>query len=417
MRLISTRKVARFILVIWAISPFFIQTDLNGFETNTAFLFLSLVTYFYFKYFERSGWLKKTYFIYLGLLLGLGVLARIDMLFLVPAVALSIYFLNRKIIDFNRVSLMLGVVSLVILPWLVYCLLIGKSPIHTGGQSVRFLCSSHPFWATNTVPSYAAEQMSLRTYYFKTVIIAFNSLARIFDKVFPLPAGLFLILIWVSLNFRSFLKETKRLLFLYIFFCFLFLAYSFYIFGQWRFDRYFAPVTLGYLLILAIAFKEIEWSKVFFNREGLLRCLKIVILGMVLFILLFRSVNLIKDTLGHKESSRYYRVAEWVNVNTPKDAIIGVFQGGIIGYYLDRRFYCLDFKVNYNALLAMNNGQMDEYIKKNKVDYIIDERWVLDDFFVKYSKDKEFLNKQQLIRRDYFDIYRINSERMDKRGE
>ena len=105
-------------------------------------------------------------------------------------------------------------------------------------------------------------------------------------------------------------------------------------------------------------------------------------------------------------------MAEWVNSNTEEGAIIGSFQAGILGYYLERKFYGLDGKINQDALNAMKENAIDEYVKEKNIDYIMDEPWVLNDLFVNCSKDKNYLKKQKLILKDYYTVYKINTSKV-----
>jgi hypothetical protein len=64
----------------------------------------------------------------------------------------------------------------------------------------------------------------------------------------------------------------------------------------------------------------------------------------------------------------FYDAAEWINRNVPESAIVGGFQTGIFGYYLERRFYGLDGKINIAALDAMREHRIDEYVRDQGIE-------------------------------------------------
>jgi hypothetical protein len=93
----------------------------------------------------------------------------------------------------------------------------------------------------------------------------------------------------------------------------------------------------------------------------------------------------------------FYDAAQWINRNVPESAIVAGFQTGIFGYYLERRFYGLDGKINIGALEAMRERRIDEYVRDRKIEYLADWPFVLDALLVNRSADREFLKRQQQV--------------------
>ena len=73
----------------------------------------------------------------------------------------------------------------------------------------------------------------------------------------------------------------------------------------------------------------------------------------------------------------FYDAAIWINRNLPKSAVVGAFQSGILGYYLEREFYGLDGKINADALEALRGGRIDAYMQERGIGYLADWRWVI----------------------------------------
>jgi hypothetical protein len=66
-----------------------------------------------------------------------------------------------------------------------------------------------------------------------------------------------------------------------------------------------------------------------------------------------------------------------VEQNTAEDETIGVFQGGAIGYFSNRRVINLDGKVNGDALSALRSGELCDYIVEAGIDVVLDHTNVL----------------------------------------
>jgi hypothetical protein len=76
----------------------------------------------------------------------------------------------------------------------------------------------------------------------------------------------------------------------------------------------------------------------------------------------------------------FYDIAKWVEDNTAEDDAIGVFQCGMIGYFSNRKTINLDGKVNRDALAALKNGSLAEYIASEDLSMIIDHAKILEIF-------------------------------------
>jgi hypothetical protein len=84
----------------------------------------------------------------------------------------------------------------------------------------------------------------------------------------------------------------------------------------------------------------------------------------------------------------FFDVATWVQKNTAEDEVIGVFQGGAIGYFSGRRVINLDGKVNHEAGAALRDGRLEEYVERCGVDLIMDDHKVLELFFGPWDREE-----------------------------
>ena len=69
--------------------------------------------------------------------------------------------------------------------------------------------------------------------------------------------------------------------------------------------------------------------------------------------------------------------AGYVAKHLPKDARVGAFQSGVVGFY-NENVINLDGKVNVDALAAMRAKRVEEYIDAERIDYVIDWEGVIE---------------------------------------
>jgi hypothetical protein len=69
--------------------------------------------------------------------------------------------------------------------------------------------------------------------------------------------------------------------------------------------------------------------------------------------------------------------AGYVARHLPKDARVGAFQSGVVGFYNDNVIN-LDGKVNVGALAAIRAKRIEDYIDRERIDYVIDWEGVID---------------------------------------
>jgi hypothetical protein len=94
------------------------------------------------------------------------------------------------------------------------------------------------------------------------------------------------------------------------------------------------------------------------------------------------------------------QASKWINEHTPREAVIGFYQGGYFGYYIERPFHDLGGKATVDAWDAFLKRQGWDYIKRKNVDYIIDEDAYLD-FAFAWSKMYPLNDKLELVNSEF----------------
>ncbi len=74
-----------------------------------------------------------------------------------------------------------------------------------------------------------------------------------------------------------------------------------------------------------------------------------------------------------------YRAAIWISENLPKDAIIGSWNAGVIGYYSGRHIVNLDGLINgWDLVPYLKDRNLAGYIRDEKIEYLCDTNWELE---------------------------------------
>jgi hypothetical protein len=387
-------------LAVWAFSAYFVLIDLNGLETSLSLLFVCLACLAYQRMLGDPVPPGTRRLVGLGALLGLAFLARADNGLLGAAIAFHIGVGNRWGQPWRQrarsVGLLAACAGTLALPWVVLNIVLVGSVVPSGGQAVRFLSLAYGWRMLQASgPAFELHSIPLE-YYQATMWEAMSTLRKVLARgVLPALPALALVALGFAANFRSSLAHLRKILFLWLFLLCLFLAYTTYIFGQWYFDRYLAPLALGYLLLLAIALRAVLERSSQWLSPRLWNGLQMAITLALAISLLANAVSVI--TPRPRRVRGFYDAAKWINRNVPESAIVGGFQTGIFGYYLERRFYGLDGKINIAALDAMREHRIDEYVRDQGIEYLADWPFVLNALLVKRSSDREFLRRQQQV--------------------
>jgi hypothetical protein len=294
--------------------------------------------------------------------------------------------------------------ALVALPWLLFGVHLTGSAMPSSGQAVRFMSQAYGFRMLSDAGHYFPIGEIPGSYYLGTLRVGLEAVESVLSRIVPVWIGLPLIAAAAALGGKLFWRDLAAFRFLLGFVAMLFCAYVSFVFGQWYFERYFLPIALAYLVLVAISMKHLSSTRI-----G--RRLSIALAVVSVAWIVPDTLRKARDITSRTEPGERYQIARLINETTAEDAVIGAFQTGIVGYYLDRRFVSLDGKTNIDALRAMQDGRIDEYIEAQGIDYLMDWPWVLRDLLARRSTDPDYLERQKLIAKRHYYIFELNAER------
>ncbi|MFQ5645428.1 MAG: ArnT family glycosyltransferase [bacterium] len=408
-RLIKNERVGIFAGLLWFLSPCMIEHDINGLETGLYAFLLVAVLYYYLSRIRKRSFPANRRFVYLGVLAGLMVLARIDGLIFVAGAGLDFLVVSGKRLKnetpvvLKQAGLFIFFMILTVSPWFLNNAIRFHSLMPVSGQAVRFLSrSSHASTYQAAGDVFPIDPLPPGYYWhnlkFALVRLNRNPLIQTLLWIglfFGVPkAGYLLVLLgllvigWLArrdpLAFEDYFTvgAVRGLFFTLLFSLVLVASYIFYVFGQWYYVRYFFPVQVIGLLYSGLLFD--------FTCEALSDTKrKAVFVSLTAALLLITFGLRLKDRYEQYDpAGSYYQSALWLNRKVPPGKTVGVFQSGAIGYFSRARIINLDGVVNGKAFAAMKEKRMFRYLKEEKVDFVFDWPWMIDHYLVKSSTGK-----------------------------
>jgi hypothetical protein len=403
-----------FALAVWAFSYYFVGLDLNGLETGLSLISLCFVCLAYLRILDGETAPTTRRLAHLGTLLGVAFLARTDNSLLGVAIALHFAISNRwgQPIGtrLRAVAVFASVAGAIALPWLALNLAMVGSPLPSGGQAVRFLSLAYGYrMMPATGPVFEMANVPW-DYYLSTLSAAFGAMRQSATSAIDVRPALALATVALAVGWRPAWQSVRQLGFLFGFLVLLLTAYTTYIFGQWYFYRYLAPFNIAYLLVLASAIWGALTRLAPTSSSVRRRAAEIALACLVGFSLLADAVSVGQPR--QRGVRGFYQAALWINQNTSPGAIIGAFQTGIFGYYLERPFYGLDGKINIDALDALRESRIDTYVRDKGIEYLADWPFIFEDLYVARAQNPDALEHLDPIysNRDVV-IYRVEPER------
>ncbi len=380
-------------LVLWGFGPAIVRQSVNGLETSLAMLLVACALEYYVRVFRPRRAAGRRVALTLGALLGLAVLARVDALLFV--VALAADALVRRL-DVRALRLAAATCAAVVLPWCIVSQLTVGAMVPESGKATRFLSATY---APNDIPALSDAggeasaglvwQNVLRSGQlvgtWPALHVFTRSLERVLDRSNPqmrkAPAiGILVlaaVLLCVALGWRASprVRRLPRALgFLWVYCVLLVVAYSFVVFGHIFFSRYYYPIFFASVLLGGVAF-EIVLQRFARARPRRRRALAMVLVGLYAVLLPYMSWNRLR-----RDNYQFINALEWIETHTPAEARIGIFNAGAIGYFSNRRVVNLDGKVNPRALEALRATRIRRYLVEEEIDFVVDHQWILERF-------------------------------------
>lgn len=371
----SDRQTAGAIAFIGAAMSFYLfRTFTYGLETGLYLVLVATLAWAMLRIFAGAQGVKRptmTQAAGMGLLTGLCGLARIDF-GLVAATAFGLLFL-RGLIGF-RASVLAGAIALAITaPWFLWVRSVSGSFMPSSGPAQATLVDLGSAWGRGETMLLAVAQ-NIAAW----APLNYNKLASVLAVLLVL--AMILIAIRARRPERFWRSETSPVLAAWsagvlvlplIYFTFFWAAHFY--------ARYTAPIVMVALILTAAC--------VAYLPEQRRRMFALVAIAFVAIINAWAAWDIhhrggIGD--GHSVAAGY------VANHLPKDARVGAFQSGVVGYY-NANVINLDGKVNVDALKAMRNKRVEEYVDAEGIDYVIDWQGVIEGLMPRAMKSGEWV--------------------------
>src|SRR5580765_6024570 len=367
--IVRSNLAAAVAALAWVLSPYALQTTLNGLETTLAFALL-VATFLALELHARAAHAAEAAGLAIGtgVVLGLAAFARVDALLAAPVIAVGLFANGRRRGTGWRAAaaapLAAGAGAFAIyLPWVLYLHRATGDWLPVSGRALHAMgladVGNAPGW---------------RSLYQPMLVRALNVLAR--KDAFPLALILLLLAALAWLRPRAGWLELARragpLAPAAAFGALLLVAYVSTVYAGWYYPRYFFPWMLPLLLLLAVLVDACVERLAESPARGALAAVlvAVVVIGNVAqppFRKTFRSID---DT-----SLGYMNVGLWTRAHFPPGTVIGGLQCGAMAYFADSLVVVnLDGVVNREAYAALRRRQLTDYIRAAGIRYVIGQR-------------------------------------------
>jgi len=349
-------KIALLSAAFFGLNPLIIFQTLSGLDVVLSTFFVILSLYIYLKVKNNLNLKNK---LFLGLVLGLSILARMDNILLFAAISIYILLSNKSKVTIKNFILISLTAFLVVFPWLLWSFITFGSIMPSSGTARYSL--NHgvgPFFDYNLKSSF---DLIIENVY-RSFGIIFHLLGVVNFNLNSLYALIPLFLSIVLLF--SFKRENMKKLGVFILYAiFLFIFYGFYFLGVQI--RYFTPFIPAFLILLVLGLQSMS-SKISKNKN-----IFYIISLALLAIIIINGAQQWND--GYfKWQTPLYQDALWLKENTKPYEVSGSFNTGILSFFSDRRVINLDGVVNSEVMDAIKNRSVVNYIKSKNVSFWVD---------------------------------------------
>ncbi len=358
----SDRETAgAFAFIAAALSFYLFRTFTYGLETGLYLVFVATLAWVMLRIFAGAQGVKQptmTQAALMGALTGLCGLARIDF-GIVAAIMFGLLFL-RGLLGF-RASMLAGTIALAITaPWFLWVQSVSGSFMPSSGPAQATLVDLGSDWGRGeTMLRGMAQNVAA------WAPLDYNKLASVF------VIAALLVLLGVAIRARRperfwrtgtapvMAAWTAGVIVLPLVYFTFFWAAHFY-------ARYTAPIVLVCLVLTAAC--------VAYLPERRRRMIALVAIAFIAISNAWAAWDTHhRGSIGDGHSV----AAGYVANHLPMDARIGAFQSGVVGYY-NANVINLDGKVNVDALAAMREKRVEEYVDAERIDYVIDWQGVIE---------------------------------------
>ncbi|MBM4094149.1 MAG: hypothetical protein FJ276_32800 [Planctomycetes bacterium] len=387
-------------LIAWCLSPYVIWHGVNGLETGLTAVCVFASGWYYVARIRAAASWRPLELAGLGALLGLGVLSRVDMGFWAVALALDMTFFRREIRVSRRLAgtALVGVVAVVVAsPWFLFNMLHFGSPLPTSGAGVRFISLAYGYKHWGRGGAYLSGDGVPLKYY---ALSLRASLREIFTALDLLSTSLTLrgmlaaLAVAAVVSRRRLAEYAVRYPFLALFPLLQIVAYSFWIFGQWFYPRYYYTVAgVAVIWICALADRALA------GTTALRRTAVFAGLGIYLLLLPWDAIPQKCLRRAFHSRERDADLARAVEDIVPEGVAVGAFQSGALAYYTrDRRIVNLDGVINRAALAAMKEKRMTQYLRGEGIDWLMDWDWIIEALYARRAGVPDPMAEWELVK-------------------
>ena len=370
LRKIVSRAIATFLVSIWIWSPYVMNQTINGMETTLALLLL-LITLQYYWQINDLAQSKNRSWVYLGLLLGIGFWARVDLGLLGVAIVIDqawqSFRSDEPVFPVRMWNIILcSLTALVVAsPWILFSVITTDNMIPLSGKGVHqitsltfnYLDPNHPGFPYMMFVHFAKE------FFLYQPFIALSQ--HISWQLFITGLGV----IGLVLALRN---RELRALFRPVWFVQLIILVSYLVFigGFWHLNRYLYPV---YTLMLFLHTALLSYFEL--KLKGRRWILSVLLFSLFIFYA-FSYTSEYHSYLSKPRPSRYFSAVHFVKARIPPQVKIGTFQSGALSYWLNNQVINLDGVINREAYLHVKNKTLGTYLEDQKVDYLVEEKYL-----------------------------------------
>ena len=367
LRKVVNRSIATFLVSIWIWSPYVMNQTINGMETTLALLLLLIIVNYYWRINDLSQTRSRSWF-FLGLLLGVGFWARVDLAMLGVAVVLDQAWLaiksDRKLpfLRFRNVLLCSLTALAVASPWIVFTFMNTGNLMPISGRAVHHGTSVLFNYYRPNHPGFPFMMFT----HFKKEFLIYQPLAALSKHIYWQLFMSGLSLVGFIIAARD--KQLRGLLRpVWIFQAALLVSYIVFIGGFWHLNRYLYPVYTLMLFLHAATLRYIE------TRLKLRPWILAMVLSFLFIPYVFSYTFQYNSHWTKNLPTRYLAPSLFAKDRIPPKAKVGTFQSGCLSYWLDNQVINLDGVMNEDAYFHLKNKTMDVYLDEQKIDYLVDE--------------------------------------------
>lgn len=353
------------VALIFCVHSSFVAVQMNGLETSLNTLLLLLLCYVFVAVFQQNQ-AKYFPYLYLGVAAGLVFLARTDNAITVFLLFSVLAWRERQSwrASYPKLLAAVAVTGVIALPWLLW------NWLHFGGLVQSSGKIETIYWGE---PKFSWQHQA---YSLLLAPIKIYQQAQLLGRLLVVPVSnaalpaigllVFLIasLVWLWRSARIVVEQKALAVF-----CVCVLAVFFYhaVFRSFVRTWYYMPVGLVCLLLLASFLSALPryWSI----------CLGVLVVASVLW-----NYSLWRLPTTVHEQSSHLQGAEWINANTPQDAVVGSMNSGVLSYLVQRKVINLDGVVDVRSMRAHWEKRQPEYIHERGISYLVDNDGALQFF-------------------------------------